>query len=144
MIFKKICRNGMIFGYSLNVNKPRAITLRVYSTHRFENEGFCKRNILINSDILLVIAARPILEEKNTNFLLFQDKKKACIMPMLLHRVRATFFYPSLIATQKEVKYGLKKMRRNSLYVPDTVTVFTVEVRSAIIISCKLTCTLYL
>ena len=36
------------------------------------------------------------------------------------------FFYPSLIATQKEVKYGLKKMRRNSLYVPDTVTVFTV------------------
>ena len=53
-------------------------------------------------------------------------------------------FYPSLIATQKEVKYGLKKMRRNSLYVPDTVTVFTVEVRSAIIISFNLTCTLYL
>ena len=54
------------------------------------------------------------------------------------------FFYPSLIATQKEVKYGLKKMRRNLLYVLDTVTVFTVEVRSAIIISCKLTCTLYM
>ena len=62
MIFKQICCNGMIFGYSLNVNKPRAITLRVYSTHRFENEGFCKRNILINSDILLVIAASHLFE----------------------------------------------------------------------------------
>ena len=52
----------MIFGYSLNVNKPRAITLRVYSTLRLENEGFCKRNILINSDILLVIAASHLFE----------------------------------------------------------------------------------
>ena len=59
LIFKQIC--CMIFGYSLNVNKPRAITLRVYSTHRFENEGFCKRNILTNSDILLVIAASHLI-----------------------------------------------------------------------------------
>ena len=62
LIFKQMCCNGMIFGYSLKVNKPRAITLRVYSTHRFENEGFCKRNILINSDILLVIAASHLFE----------------------------------------------------------------------------------
>ena len=62
LIFKQICCNGMIFGFSLKVNKPRAITLRVYSTHRFENEGFCKRNILINSDILLVIAASHLFE----------------------------------------------------------------------------------
>ena len=61
LIFKQICCNVMIFGYSLNVNKPRAITLRVYSTYRFENEGFCKRNILTNSDILLVIAASHLI-----------------------------------------------------------------------------------
>ena len=49
----------MIFGYSLNVNKPRAITLRVYSILLYE--GFCKRNILTNSDILLVIAASHLI-----------------------------------------------------------------------------------
>ena len=59
LIFKKICCNGMIFGYSLNVNKPRAITLRVYSILLYE--GFCKRNILTNSDILLVIAASHLI-----------------------------------------------------------------------------------
>ena len=46
----------MIFGYSLNVNKPRS-----EFTYRFENEGFCKRNILTNSDILLVIAASHLI-----------------------------------------------------------------------------------
>ena len=63
----------------------------------------------------------------------FQGKKKeshaSCPRYCI---VSAPLFYPSLIATQKEVKYGLKKMRRNSLYVPDTVIVFTVEVRSTI------------
>ena len=59
--------------------------------------------------------------------IIFKIKKKKVV-----HHAHASascprhFFYPSLIATQKEVKYGLKKMRRNSLYVPDTVTVFTV------------------
>ena len=46
----------------MNLNKPRAITLRVYFAYRFENKTFCIRNILINSNILMVIAVGHLFE----------------------------------------------------------------------------------
>ena len=73
----------------MNLNKPRAITLRVYFAYCFENKRFCKRNILLNFDILMVIAVGHLFElnrcKLNINNTVFTGRATDFVDDMQIH-----------------------------------------------------------